>query len=135
MHTLRCKARTETHQTHRGSHALAQLSDKCDSHAPVQHAIHTYDATYEIRQLQVSRHVHSADHTHDDRYNDILSPRHLPSHTTRNRSTNTMFKTIILASAAVAMCSAQNIVELASSVPELSTLVTAVKAAGLVDTL
>ena len=48
-----------------------------------------------------------------------------------------MFKTIILASA-VAMCSAQstkNIVELAASVPDLSTLVTAVKAAGLVDTL
>jgi uncharacterized surface protein with fasciclin (FAS1) repeats len=41
-----------------------------------------------------------------------------------------------LATALVATCSAApNIVELAASVPELSTLVTAVKAAGLVDTL
>jgi hypothetical protein len=48
-----------------------------------------------------------------------------------------MFKAVLLASA-VAMCTAQptkNIVELAESVPTLSTLVAAVKAGGLVDTL
>ena len=101
----------------------------------MHYAIHTHDTTCEVRQLQVCRYTHRPDHTHDDRFNDTHSPRHLPTPATRNRSTNTMFKDIILASAVVAMCSAQNIVELASSVPELSTLVTAVKAAGLVDTL
>jgi uncharacterized surface protein with fasciclin (FAS1) repeats len=50
-------------------------------------------------------------------------------------------KVFALATALVATCSAAsvkfapNIVELAASVPELSTLVTAVKAAGLVETL